>query len=163
MEPLPPGSEQAVVGDVLDDGVLEAVLRLGKDAGLVNQLQALEGLDVGGDRRRSIGESGEQAHAELAADHRGRLDGALDRLPEAIDAGPDDVLHRVGKRPVSLAAPRSAGALGTEQAALRQRTGHFLDEERIAPRPVLDELLQARREWAGSRQAPTPWPRSPRW
>ncbi len=76
---LPLGFEQALVGGVADQRVLEAVVRLGRAAAAEDEL-GLEQLVESGRQlfRRLVGDRGEQAVVELAADAGGNLGDLLD-------------------------------------------------------------------------------------
>ena len=80
-----PGFEQALVGGIADQGVLEQIGRVGRRAAAEDQL----GLDqavhrIGQLCLRQGGERGDRAVIEAAADDRGGLGHLLDRL-QAIE------------------------------------------------------------------------------
>ncbi len=120
MEVLAPLEEQALIGHILDDGVLEDVLHLGKETLLMDQLhvrQCLEAtLDFGGDLR----DAGEEAEPELSADDGRRLRRPFHSVLEPVQARTDDVLD--GGRELDGRAPRpgDAAARRHQHAALLQ-------------------------------------------
>ena len=82
----PAGLEEAPVSHVLDEGVLEHVLQVGKQRLLVDELQGLEVVQGVLQPLPDVGDAPEQAGSELAADHRRGLDGALPPLLQAVVA-----------------------------------------------------------------------------
>ena len=84
--------QEAIVGDILDHGVLKDVGRLRQEPLLVDDLQ---GLQLAQQPFESIGLPGhtrQEPHQELPTDHRGQLHGPLAFLPEAVQAGHNDAL-----------------------------------------------------------------------
>ena len=75
--------------------MLEDVLRLRKQALLVNQFQPLETDQVGFDAFSCAGDGLQQAKAELAADDRGHLHGLLEAFLQAVHAGGNDALDGI--------------------------------------------------------------------
>jgi len=95
----------------------------------------------------------EKASGELPSDHGGRLDRTAGLFVEPVESGRDHILDRVRHldRPdrddqleVRVLAPDGAG--------LQQRSGHLLDEERVAVGLGQNDLGVLRREPDGSDQ-----------
>ena len=92
---LTPRDEQAVVGDVVRDGVLEDELKLGAPA---HEVAALEFGEMGREvvaRSFSLDEPAQHRLLEHAADDGCRLKRVLVRGGQAVDAGGDHALQRV--------------------------------------------------------------------
>jgi hypothetical protein len=126
-----PPLEQGVIGDVLDDRMLEDELQLGDESRLVDEFMVLQDPEVALHPRGRLRDPSQQLQAEFAADDGGGLDRALHGLIQAVDPGPDDVLHsprqldpRRPRRPPAFARTR-------ENAALGEGVRDFLDEQRV--------------------------------
>ena len=118
VELAPAARQQAVVGHVLGQRMLEDEHRLIAAGALVHELLAAEL----GQRRIQIAalrQPLEQAARHFAANHRRRLQQLLGRVGQAIEAGHDHALHGVRNRLI-------AGAL------LDDRPRELLEEERVA-------------------------------
>ena len=82
--------------------MLEAVLELRVEPGLVDELESLERVEVVADLGGPLGDARQDGQREPAADHRRGLGRALDVIVEAIEPRADDVLH--GARELDLGA-----------------------------------------------------------
>jgi hypothetical protein len=121
--------EQRLVGRVLDQGVLEAVGRLGWDAAAEYQLGCDQLIEGGLQFRvRAVGHRSEQRMGELAADRGADLRDLLDR-GEAVEAGEQRVVERRGDRECRQGTIESVVVPGVSQKArLEHRLGQLLDE-----------------------------------
>ena len=118
VELAPAARQQAVVGHVLGERMLEDEHRLIAAGALVHELLAAQL----GQRRIQIAalrQSLEQAARHFASDHRRRLQQLLWRVGQPIEAGHDHALHGVRNRLI-------AGAV------LDDRPRELLEEERVA-------------------------------
>ena len=89
--------EQGPVGHFLGEGVLEGVLELGKEMGLVEELGRLELVQARAEPVRiEIGDGLEHGNRDVAADHGGALQEMLGLGRETVDAGGQHRLHRAG-------------------------------------------------------------------
>src|SRR5262249_61640057 len=86
MQLLPALDEQALVGDVLNDGVLEDVSWLRQEPLLVDDLEGFQLLKESLQFARAPCDPFQQATEELATDHRGELHGPLAVLAEPVPA-----------------------------------------------------------------------------
>ena len=93
---LSPGEEEAVVGHLLGEGVLEDILELGEEPLLVDELQALEVEEVGLQLFLHLRDGLEDTEGELPADDGGDVHDPFQALVEAVDTGGDDPLDGVG-------------------------------------------------------------------
>jgi hypothetical protein len=131
MKVLAAGLEEGAVGGVLDQGVLEAVGRVGRRAAAEDQLRSDElvecsvkiGFGEGRDCR-------DEFVAELTADHSGSL-GHLPDRGEAVKAGHEGILEgrRDGQGRERGGEFVAVAGIG-EQARLEHRLGQLLDEQR---------------------------------
>src|SRR5262249_42591650 len=129
---FPPSQcEETLVGDVLGDGVLEDEFEFGEETRLVDELQMLQGVQIVLDLGRDFGNAGQQPYAELTPDDGRCLHGALDRLFQPIDAGPNNILDGGRNLDRSLTSPDDLTVPADEQPALQQGYRDLLDEERI--------------------------------
>ena len=82
VQPLSTLAQQALVGDVLDQRVLEGVERVGRAAGAKDQLRLLQPLQrLGQLAVAGLGDLGQELVAELAADDGTDLGDLLGRVP----------------------------------------------------------------------------------
>ena len=94
MQGAPPVVEQPPVGDFVGERVLEHVLEIREEPGLVEKLRSLEAGQLGaylGLRR--IGDGQEQRQGHVLADDRGRLEQSLGLGRQPVDARGQDGLH----------------------------------------------------------------------
>ena len=102
----PPLVEQAPVRDFVGERVLERVLEVRKEPGLVEELRGLEVRQLGAHLvLRRVGNGQEQRQGHVLADDRGGLEQALGLGRQAVDARGQDGLNRGG----NLSAARRAG------------------------------------------------------
>ena len=121
--------QEAVVGDILDHGVLEDIGRLRQEPLLINDLQGLQLAQQPFESLAQSGDTRQQPHQELPTDHRGELHGAFAVVPEAVQAGHNDPLN--GLRDAHLAEifhETVSTILTLEDAEIKQGLGHLLDE-----------------------------------
>jgi hypothetical protein len=121
--------QQAIVGHVLGERVLEDVGRLVGRQALVEELEPPELQQIRFQDPRPIPDRGQKAQGELAPQHRGRLEHALGLLREPIDPRHEDPVDGVRDGQI----PRWAGLL-------RHGPRELLEEERISFGLVEDEL-----------------------
>ena len=126
-----PGFEQALVGGIADQGVLEQIGRVGRRAAAEDQLGGDQALHrVGQLGLRQGGKGGDGAVVEAAADDGGGLGHLLHRL-QAIEPRHQRVVQRCGDR---QRAQRSVEVkrVGTlaQHARSDDRLRHLLDEQR---------------------------------
>jgi hypothetical protein len=89
----------------------------------------------------------EQPLEELPADHRGELDGALAVVAQAVQAGHDDALDRVGDAGVIEPAHQPVPAvLPAQHADVEERLRDLLHVERHSLRLGGERLAQLGRE-----------------
>ena len=101
-----PVVEQPLVGYLVGQGVLERVLEVREEPGLVEELRGLEPGQRGADLRlRRVGDGQEQREGDVLPDDRGRLEQPLDLGLEAVDARGENGLYGC------------AGSSGTRRAA----------------------------------------------
>jgi hypothetical protein len=91
---LGPGPEQqALVGHLLDQEVAEPVRQLGEQILLVEQLEAHQLVDWALEVLAAVRERLHERQRELAAEHGGELQRALEGLRQPVDAGSEQVVH----------------------------------------------------------------------
>lgn len=100
--------QQAAVGNVLDNCMLEDVPRLGEKPVLVDDLQSLKFSEQAVEPAGHSSHPLEESHDELPADYGSELNHSLSVAAEPIETRHDDVLHGVG------------------DAQIRERLGHPL-------------------------------------
>ena len=136
VERLAAGGEQALVGDLLGERVLEDVHRFDRSAQLVQELEAPQLAERGPERERVAPHGSQQPRRDLAAEDGGGLEEALGILRQPVDARHEDVLDRGRDRP-DVAQLR----------VVEQRSAQLLDEEGIAFRLVEDRPRHRLRCW----------------
>ena len=95
MERAPPLLQQAAVGHLVGEGVLEGVLELGEEARLVEELGRLEVREAAVQRRLGqLGNGLQQRQGHLRADDGGGLEQALLLRRQPVDARRQHRLHR---------------------------------------------------------------------
>ena len=91
----PPLQQQAAVGHLVRQGVLEGVFRLGEQAGLVQELRRLQVRQAAVQRRLGhVGNGLQQGQGHLRANHRGGLEQPLLLRRQPVDARRQHRLHR---------------------------------------------------------------------
>ena len=150
-----PGFEQALVGGIADQGVLEQIGRVGRRAAAEDQLGGDQALHrVGQLGLRQGGKGGDGAVVEAAADDGGGLGHLLHRL-QAIEPRHQRVVQRCGDR---QRAQRSVEVkrVGTlaQHARFDDRLRHLLDEQRHAVGPRGDLVEQRLRQALAAGDAP---------
>jgi len=146
MERLAARVQQALIGHLLDERVLEGVLAPGGPVGCRQELRVYQRLEVLTEMRGVLDDVRQHLHGEGLPDHRGRLQ----ELPlpgiEAIDAGHHQLVDRAGDGDRSDLLGRTEPALDVfDRALVDERADDLLDVEGIAPRLLLDQLT--RRVW----------------
>ena len=118
--------------------MLERVLEVRKEPGLVEELRGLELSQLGaylGLRR--VGDGQEQRHGHVLTDHRGRLEQALGLPGQAVDTRGQDGLHGGGDRQTFDRSGEPVGAaLAGQGARLHQGPHSLLKEQGIRFRPL---------------------------
>ncbi len=134
MKLAPLRREEALVGDLLGQGVLEDVLELGSPAELPDELFPFEVGEVGLEAL-GFGQAMEDAVGEDPADHGGLLGDSPRLVGQPVEPGHQDAAERVGdgdaldeRGRYPAATVRGAG----EGAALDERADDLLDVERVA-------------------------------
>ena len=137
--------QQALVGHVLGDGVLEDVFELGEEACFVDHARACVSVSRWcWTSARRLGDPREQAKAELASDDGRGLDRPLDRLLQAIDPRANDVLDggrelRLSATPVQRISPfRRTSSPRSRSEAVISSTNSGLPLGLLAGRTVAD-------------------------
>ncbi len=125
----PPAREQALVRDVLGEGVLEDMHGLALAALLVDELQAPELREVGLEATGAAPDGVEQPERELASQHRGGLEHPPRFLRQPVDARPQHVVDAAGHRVL-----RPGGRV------LEHGPSQLLQEEGVAVGLVQDRL-----------------------
>ena len=115
----------------------------GKEALLVDELQALQVEEVDFQVLPHAGDHLQDAEGEVPPDDGGELHGPLQVLLQSIHAGRDDPLDGVGDLDVGgLLVENETMILLLDGAVLQEGMGQFLQEERVARRSVQDELAK---------------------
>ena len=127
MQRLARRAEEAVVGDLLDERVVERVDGLGAAGELVHEVQPRQLGQVGGDRAGTAPDRLQQRARELAPEHGRRLQEALLGVGQPVDPRGEHRAQRVG----------DARRLG-QVPLLGHRPRQLLEEERVTVRPVED-------------------------
>src|SRR3990172_666671 len=136
--------EQAPVGHLVGEGVLEGVLEVGKEARLVEELARLEMAETPAKLLlRKLGDHLEEGKRYILAHDRGSLEQPLVLGRQAIDPGRKDRLDRGrhldrGKR----GSQREGASLPAEDSRLRQGPNALLQEEGIPPGAIDQKPLQ---------------------
>jgi hypothetical protein len=130
--------EQALVRDVLRQGVLEDVGRLLGFGLLVDELQPLQLQQVRVDPARAFPDRPEQPERELTPEDRRRLEHASGPLVESVHPRGEDALHGIRH-----------GDLRAEVVVLRDGLGELLQEERVPLRPPKDGAGERLRDLFG--------------
>ncbi len=139
---MPPLEEEAVVGDILGEGVPEHIFQFGKNVFLRDQFRFLEGFQGGGQRALRIPDFIQNGVGEFAADDRGQLKGLFHRFLQPVDPGHDDVLDVGGNARFRFFFHQPAYApLGADMTALDEVQDEFLREHRISLGLALYEVF----------------------
>ncbi len=143
---LPPALlQQPAVGDLVRERVLERVLEIRIEPGLVDELGRLQPVEPAAERLvGQLGDRLEQCQRHVLADDRGDLQEALVLRGKPVDAGRQDRLDGGGNldRLDRLRQPIPA-SLPHQRLRLHQRPDRLLQEERV---PAPDEALLERRQ-----------------
>ena len=125
--------QQAVVGDVLDHGMLEDVGRFREKALLVDDLESLELLQEALERPAEAGDALQEPLEELPANDRSQLDGTLAVIAEAVESRHDDPLDRVGHADLGHSFDHAVAAvLPRQHPEVEEGLCHLLHEKRHA-------------------------------
>ena len=136
MQRAPPLLEQTAIGHVVGQGMLEGVLEVRKDAGLVEELRGLQAADGGVQLILGVlGNRLEQRKRHVLPDHRRRLENGLVPRRQPVDTGGQHGLHcgRDLDRWQRLRQPVGT-ALAQQGPGLDKRPHALLQEERVALR-----------------------------
>ena len=112
VQAAPAAREQALVRDVLGEGVVEDVDGLALAALLVDELQAPELREVGLEAAGAAPDGLEQPERELASQHRGGLEHPSRLLRQPIDARQQHVVHACRARGARARSARRRAAPG---------------------------------------------------
>ena len=154
VEGAPPVLEQAAVGHFVGQRVLEGVLDIREDPGLVQELRGLEASDRG--VQLVLGELGnrlQQAKRHVLPDHRRRLQERLVRGGEPVDAGGDHGLDRRRDLDGRQGPRQLVGAALTGEGSRLDECPHALFQEEWVTLGPRDEHARERLEaGVGSQQ-----------
>jgi hypothetical protein len=134
--------------------VPEAVLDGRIEGPLVHELASRERVERSRQLRLGKRDDASQHRlGELLPDHRRRLENPLFLLREPVDARGQHRLHGARDHDRVDRPDQAVGALRPgEVPGLDQRLHRLLDEERVAARPLLDALRQARERRVGTEE-----------
>jgi hypothetical protein len=136
--------EQPLVGHLVRERVLEGVLEVREEPGLVEELRGLEAGELGAHLvLRSVGDGQQQRQGHVLADDRGRLEQSLAFGRQTVDPGGQDRLHRGGDRQLLDGPGEPVGpALAGQGRRLHQGPHTLFEEEGIRFRPLYQQLLE---------------------
>ncbi len=144
---LAPPLQDALVGHVVGERVLEHEGQLGMGDLLVDQLEGAKLAYHCTHGLARLDDPLQQTQCELAADHRRHLDRPLRLLLEPVDPRHQHALDAVGDRDLGqIACELDAALLDPEHALLQERPGDLLDEEGIPLGLLHDQLTKLRRQ-----------------
>jgi hypothetical protein len=134
VEAAAPVLEQAPVGDVVCEGMLEGVLDVREDSRLVQELGGLEPPDRGAELGLvPLGNRVEQPERDVLPDDRRRLENGPVRRRQPVDARGQHRLHRRRHLDRRQGSRQPVGAaLPDQRPGLDERPDALLQEERIA-------------------------------
>ena len=142
-------AEDALVGRLLDEGVLEDVLELRVAGTLEHEFARLQTGERLVKSAVCLGHGREHTIEERTADDRGQAQDLLEVLVEAVDARHDHADQGVGQRdgcrPLGHAIA-ARGAVAHEAAEVDETAHDLLDEEGVALRFGEDEVTESGRE-----------------
>ena len=142
--------EQCLVRDLLDEEVAEAVRWLREEALLAQQLESNQFSEVVGQRGVLRREGLEQRERKLASKDGGHLERTLEWVRQPVDAGREQVVHRVRHLSRRWRAPQGQRAAARlEEILLTQMAGQLLDKERVPLGPLEDERTEGRGQFSG--------------
>ena len=132
------------VRHLVRERVLERVLEVRKEPGLVEELRGLQVRELGAHLvLRRVGDGQEQRHGHVLADDGGGLEQSLGLGRQAVDARGQDGLHGGGDLQVLDGPGEPVGAaLAGQGRRLHQGPHTLLEEEGIRFRPLDQELLE---------------------
>src|SRR5262249_38618017 len=147
MEEPPLLVEKSAVDHVVSECMLEGVLDLRQEAGLVDELRGLETPERRVQLvRAGFGNSLQQDEGNVLADDRGRLEKSLILGGKPVDSSSEDGLNRAWHLDLCRCLTQAvATALADDHVSLRQGPDDLFDEERIAFRTLdqdASELVQ---------------------
>ena len=146
--------EEAAIRHLLRQRVLERVLRIGKEAGLIEKLPGLQKRELAAHALlRLIGDGVEQDERDVLSDNGGRLQQLLLRRWEPVDPGGQDGLDR-GRNMNSVEGVSEAIGPALSDKGLRFHEGpHALfQKERVAIRPLDEQGPQRGQLGVGAQQ-----------
>ena len=146
VEHPPPLLQEAAVGHLVGQGMLEGVLALGKEARLVQELGRLQVRQATVERcLGQLGNGLEQGQGHLRANHGSRLEEAFRLGRQPVDAGRQHRLHR-GRHLNGRQRLRQAigSRLADQHPGLHQGAHALLQKEGIALGARDQELLERR-------------------
>ena len=134
VEVTAPAREEAPIGHLMGERVLERVLEVGEEARLVDKLGRLKVSQLTTERLLVlVRDSLEESEGKVLPDDRGNLEEPLLIGRQAVDARGQDGLHRAGHVDGGQVARQLVGASRARQRArLDQRSYTLLEEKRIA-------------------------------
>src|SRR5207253_5532477 len=142
--------EQCLVRDLLDEEVAEAVRWVREEALLAQQLESNQFSEVVGQRGVLRREGLEQRERKLASKDGGHLERTLEWVRQPVDAGREQVVHRVRHLSRRWRAPQGQRAAARlEEVLLTQIAGQLLDKERVPLGPLEDERTEGRGQFSG--------------
>jgi len=143
MDLHPPLGKEASIGHLLGERMLEAVLLFGQELCRVDEPQLLQVLQVLLEPFLPARDRLQNPIGEPPPDHRGHLQGLLERALHPIESSAND--SHDGARhldPGAFTAQHIPVLLPQDGTVLQQAVGQLLDEERIATRLADDEFHQ---------------------
>ena len=147
MQRAPLVSEQAVVGHLVREHVLEAVGGFSTEAGLLNESGHLQALQRRGGIDSLANDIDQQLVRELTPDHRGDAQNFDGIAVEAIESRANHRLHRIRQAQRRHAAGRDTFTIAHgDQALLHERLAGFFEEERIAASSLMHAVRELCRD-----------------
>ena len=140
----PPLVEQAPVGDLVGQRVLEGVLEVREEARLVEELGGLEVGEAAAERSSDCSAMAwRRREGHVLADDRGGLEEALVLGREPVDArGQDRLRRRRDLKGLGRLRQAIGAALARQRLGLDQRPDALLEEEGVALGALDQQLLE---------------------
>ena len=161
VEVTAPVGEEAPVGHLMRERVLEGVLEVGEEARLVDELGRLKVSQPATERLLVlVRDRLEESEGNVLPDDRGNLEEPLLLGRQAVDARGQDGLHRSGHVDRGQVVRQLVVAsLARQRTRLDQRPDALLDEERVALGALDQESLEWVQAGVGPERAPRAAPR----
>ena len=131
VELLPAALQEASVGGLLDQRVVEGQRRHRLPPGVANQLGALQ-LAHGVGVQRAPGDGLEESHRELPPEHRSQAEQVVRARAQPVDAREDHLLDGLREVHGDLAIERPAAVALHQRPGADQRADQLLQVERVA-------------------------------